>query len=162
MKEHIRLSVLKHICELLESELGIKVYRGRQVVGKDIPTPFLVINETIRSGDTAQTFGKMARNDRVDCLLVGYVDADSVSHPIDVSYDFIGKIEQAFSKIFELNGSGNSVYPEHYLLGKKVSDFEYQSPVAHNPHDDVQSKSYFYFYFSFWVAYKSNDPFREV
>lgn len=71
MKEHIRLSVLKHICELLESELGIKVYRGRQVVGKDIPTPFLVINETIRSGDTTQTFGKMARNDRVDCLLVG-------------------------------------------------------------------------------------------
>ena len=96
MKEHIRLSVLKHICELLESELGIKVYRGRQVVGKDIPVPFLVINETIRSGDTTQTFGKMARNDRVDCLLVGYVDADSVSHPIAVSYDFIGKIEQAF------------------------------------------------------------------
>lgn len=161
-KEHIRLRALKKLCALLEAELGIKVYRGRQVVGKDIPMPYLVINETIRSGDTTQTFGQMARNDRVDFLMTGYLDNESVTHPIDIAYDYIAKIEEAFAKIFELNSNGNARYPEHYLLGMTVSKFEYQSPVAHNPPDEVQSKVYFYFYFSFWVAYHCKDPYREV
>lgn len=162
MKEHIRLRALKKLCDLLEQEVGIKVYRGRQVVGKDIPMPFLVINETIRAGDTRQTSSGMARNDRVDFLLSGYIDGESITHPIDACYDWIAKIEQAFSKILaQKESSGSPRYPEWYLLGHLISSFKYDAPVAHNPPDEVQSKSYFYFYFSFEVAYQSADPYRE-
>lgn len=164
MKEHIRLRALKRLCELLERETGLKVYRGRQVVGRDIPMPFLVINETIRSGDTTSVAdeGRTTRHDRVDFLLSGYADMESVLHPIDVSYGWIAKIEKAFSKIHKINRkNGNAAYPEWYNLAGLITDFKYESPVAHNPPDEVQSKSYFYFYFSFKVAYDNEDPYRE-
>lgn len=158
MKEHIRLRALKKVCELLERETGMRVYRGRQVVGADIPMPFLVINETIRSGDTVQTNDRANRNDRVDFLLSGYIDCESVTHPIDICYEYIAKIEQAFYKIYALNSRGNPQDPEFFMLGNLVSDFKYDAPVAHNPPNEVQSKSYFYLYFSFWVAYNCANP----
>lgn len=164
MKEHIRLRALKRLCELLERETRLKVYRGRQVVGRDIPMPFLVINETIRSGDTRQVAdeGRTTRNDRIDFLLSGYTDSESVGNPIDVSYEWIAKIEMAFNKIHSIKRkNGNPEYHEWYNLGGLVTDFNYEAPVAHNPPDEVQSKSYFYFYFSFKVAYDNADPYRE-
>ena len=164
MKEHIRLRALKRLCELLEQETGLKVYRGRQVVGRDIPMPFLVINETIRSGDTRQVAdeGRTTRNDSIDFLLSGYTDATSVTHPIDVSYEWIAKIEKAFNKIHNIKRkNGNPEYPEWYNLSGLITDFNYEAPVAHNPPDEVQSKAYFYFYFSFKVAYDNADPYRE-
>lgn len=161
MKEHIRLRALKKVCELLERETGMRVYRGRQVVGADIPMPFLVINETIRSGDTVQTNDRTHRNDRVDFLLSGYIDIDSVTHPIDICYEYIAKIEQALNKIHATTKMGNPQDHEFYMLGGLVSDFKYEAPVAHNPPNEVQSKSYFYLYFSFWVAYNSANPYGD-
>lgn len=161
MKEHIRLRALKKVCELLERETGLKVYRGRQVIGTNAPVPCLIINETIRSGDTTQDNTRLERNDRVDFLLSGYIDNENVSHPIDISYDLIAKIEIAFSKIHAVKPqNGNPQFPEWYQLGGLAHDFKYDAPVAHNPPDEVQSKSYFYFYFSYWVTYKASDPYR--
>lgn len=160
--EYVRLAALKRLCVLLERETGLKVYRGRQVVGTDIPTPFLIINEAIRSGETKQVAdeGRTTRNDRVDFLLSGYVDCESVLNPIDTSYEWIAKIEKAFNKIHARKKSnGNAAYPEWFNLGGLITSFNYEAPVAHNPPDEVQSKSYFYFYFSFNVAYDNSDPY---
>lgn len=82
MAEHIRLQALKKLCELLETETGLQVFRGRQVVGTDIKMPFLVINETIRSGDTTQAAHKTLRNDRTDFLLSGYIDMKTLNIPL--------------------------------------------------------------------------------
>ena len=50
MADYKRLAALKTLGRLIEQEVGIKVYRGRQVVGTDIPLPFVVINEAITNG----------------------------------------------------------------------------------------------------------------
>ena len=159
MAEHIRLQALKKLCELLETETGLQVFRGRQVVGTDIKMPFLVINETIRSGDTTQAAHRTLRNDRTDFLLSGYIDMKDVKHPIDVAYQYVMAIEKAFNKIQAIKQSnGNPVYKEWYNLGGLITNFNYLAPVCHNPPDEAQSKVYFYFYFSFNVAYDSSDP----
>ncbi len=161
MATHIRLQALKKLCELLETEVGCKVYRGRQVVGVDITRPFLNITEAIRSGDTIQTGSRTTRNDRVDFLLAGYIDTSGVANPIDNAYEIIGKIEQAFNKIQANDRIGNPEYPEWYLLGKTVTRFNYEAPIAHNPPDEVQSTAYFYVQFSIYTAYDTANPFRE-
>lgn len=159
MADHVRLQALKKLCELLENETGLKVYRGRQVVGADIPLPFLNISESIRNGQTHTTSDNIARNDRVDFLLSGYADTKSVTHPIDAAYEQLVKIETAFSKIFAKNlRTGNPLYKEWYNLGGLVSNFEYHPPVCHNPADDVHNKAYFYVFFSFNTAYDSSNP----
>lgn len=163
MAEHIRLQALKKLCVLLEAETGMQVFRGRQVVGNDVKMPFLVINETIRSGDTIQTAHRTLRNDRTDFLLSGYIDMRDVKHPIDIAYGYVAKIEQAFSKIYAVKGSfAKPAYPEWYNLGGLVTNFNYLAPVCHNPPDEAQSKVYFYFYFNFHVAYDSADPSAKV
>lgn len=166
MKDHIRLTALKKLCALLEQETGVRVYRGRQVIGADVTLPCIVINETIRAGtsNTGADEGKTVRNDRVDLLLSGYVDVENVEHPIDVSYEQIVKIERAFNKIHAIDGGrfGGAKYKEWYNLGGLVSNFKYDAPVCHNPPDEVQSKSYFYIYFSFSVAYDNANPHAEL
>lgn len=163
MTDHVRLQALKRLCELITNETGYKVYRGRQVVGKDIPTPFLVITETIRSGDTQTTAEGVHRVDRVDFLLSGYIENGSVSHPIDVAYEAVAKIEAALNLVNALESrTGKPVKPEYYKLGGAVSKFQYMSPVCHNPPDDIHAQSYFYIYFSFHIAYNGLNPCAKI
>lgn len=164
MADYKRLAALKTLCSLIEQEVGIKAYRGRQVVGTDIPLPFVVINEAIRAGDS-RTVEEEARNnrfDRVDFLLSGYVKPNSVENPMDTAYEWIAKIEQAFTKIHEVNPTnGEPKYPKWYNLGNLVTKFVYNAPVAHNPPNEVQSNSYFYIYFSFHVGYDARNPYQS-
>ena len=77
------LTALKKLCALLEQETGVRVYRGRQVIGADVTLPCIIINETIRAGNsnTGADEGKTIRNDRVDFLLSGYVDVKMLNTP---------------------------------------------------------------------------------
>lgn len=159
-RDHVRLAAMKKLCDLIESETGMKCFRGRQVLGTDIKAPFVNLVEAIRSGDTVQTNNQNYRNDRVDFLLSGYVDTKNVENPIDEAYYYMGRVEEALHKVTALSErSGSAKYPEWYNLGNTVSSFNYLAPVCHSPSDEVHGKSYFYIYLNFHVAYTPDNPY---
>lgn len=162
MTDHVRLQALKKLCELIEQDTGMRAFRGRQVLGTSIKTPFVNITEAIRTGSTETAGGGLMRNDRVDFLLSGYADVASVDNPIDIAYRHVARLEKAFSKIIQLDQWGNPLYKEWYNLGGLISRFHYQAPVCHNPPDEPTGKAFFYIFFSLNVAYDSREPTESV
>lgn len=156
---HVRLAALRRICELIEEESGLRVFRGRQVIGKDIPKPLLNISEDIRPGSERPSSDKVVRQDTCEYLLSGYIDNNNIEYPMDEGYECIAAIEKAFARIMGIDRkNGDPIDKENYRLGGLISAFSYFPPICHNPPDDVQSHSYFYIKFSFTVLYEASAP----
>lgn len=152
-----RLDVLIALTELLEGivptaptisptlpTLTGRVFRGRARFGDNDPDTMISILEAPRPGGAIYGGDFEARAEDWQLLIQGWCPDDK-GHPSDPVYYLADDVEKRLERISAItNGTGYPKYPEHYMLGNRITKFQQGSPVIRPPTENVSSKSFFY------------------
>jgi hypothetical protein len=119
-----------------------KVFRGRAIFGEEAPKLMLAILEPPRPDLGIWAGGNQARKEDWPLLLQGTA-VDDPENPGDVLYELMWQVEIQLSKINAVDNGGMPLYPEAYLLGRTVTDFQMGPGVVTAPADLTQ-RAFFY------------------
>lgn len=150
-----RLDVLLALTALLKQivpvedehdfDLSNAVFRGRAFFGAESPDTMIAILESPRPdvGSTAGDNGE-ERSERWPLLVQGWTN-DDPENPTDPLYLLLQVVEDQLQKVVETRpASGLPLYPEAYMLGKRVTTFTFGPGVVRPPSEGVSSKAFFY------------------
>lgn len=157
MADPLKLQVLKALTTLLEgiqptaygtrvmpANLNGRVFRGRSKFADNDPDLMLSILEAPRGGVSFEAGANEARRDRWPLLIQGFCP-DDTENPSDPVYLLLDDVEKRLDRINATSaGTGGPKYPEHYMLGNLIVDFQMQMGVVRPPTENVSSKSFFY------------------
>lgn len=154
-----RLAVLRALQALLEGvseangdayTLAGKVYRNRTLLGDDVSNrpdlPAVTILEAPRAGIQSFTgSGREARKDEWTILLQGMTaESRRNDNGSDDIYYLCQDVERRLHRMQSENGRGRPMYPEHYLLGGKITSAEIVAPIIRPPEAGVANNAFFY------------------
>lgn len=157
MADPIKLQVLKALTALLEgiaptpydgrtvpTTLAGRVFRGRSRFGDNDPDLMLSILEAPRGGVSFFAGENEARRDRWQLLIQGWCPDDK-DNPSDPVYLLLDDVEKQLDRVIATSSNtGYPKFPEHYMLGNLIVDFEMQMGTVRPPTENVSSKSFFY------------------
>jgi len=161
-----RLAIMKALQALLEGvaedagyayTLAGKVYRNRTLLGADVNErpnlPAVSILEAPRAG--INSFAGNEREARKDqwTILVQGMTADSRrdENGSDDIYYLCQDVERRLHRIMA-EKRGDPMYPEHYMLGGKITSVEIVAPIIRPPEAGVANNAFFYIAIYFGVA----------
>lgn len=168
MADSLRLTVLKRLTALiaateltpyagtlsgplLPATLANLVFRGRTLLGADMPDTMVSILESPNPDQARFTADGAVRKSIWPLLITGYCPEDK-RNPTDPIYSMVDDIERQLDRIVATNSSsGDAKYPEHYLLGADlnangylINAFQAQPAIVRPPTDQVSSKTFFW------------------
>lgn len=155
MPDPLKLQVLKALTEHLEGIQGPDwgdfdlrgcVFRGRNRFGEDMPETFLSLLEAPRNDAGRETgeFGAEARSYEWPILLQGWTKDDPIN-PTDPVYHLQEVVERRLRMIIASHsGSGFPLYPEVWLLGRRITKFDCGPGIVRPPTDNLSSKAFLY------------------
>jgi len=145
-------------------ELGDAVFRGRIILGADVPAPALSILEAPRP-DAAMDYGGEdyeARRDHLTLLIQGIVEND-IENPTDPAYYLEAAVEHRLSRILATNPrNGSPLYQEHYNLGGLITQIEIGAPVVRPPENNVSKTAFFFLPVRVGIVGRTDDPYTSV
>jgi hypothetical protein len=149
-----RLSVLKALTDHLKGitpangydyDLSAAVFRGRTVFGANDPIPLVSILEAPRS-DAGRFAGDdgYQRSEDWSLMVQGWA-ADDIANPTDPLYGLMDAVEHRMARLIATDvNSGFAVYPNEYMLGRKVGSIAVLPGVVRPPMAEVSAKAFFY------------------
>jgi hypothetical protein len=146
-----RLVILKKLTAHLEQitkpegfdfDLAGCVRRGQSLFGVESPKTMLAILEPPRPDLGTWAGGNEARKESWPLLLQGTA-VDDPANPSDVLYELMWQVEIQLAKINAVDNVGVPVYPEAYLLGREITDFEFGPGVVTAP-VELNQRAFFY------------------
>lgn len=142
-----------------------KVFRGRMLIGEEIkPLPAVSLIEAPQT-DANAVFTRDYQQGRKDMwnLFVQGIIQDDPKHPCDAAYHLCAAVESRLARITAVdNSSGNALYPQDYLLGNLISDFEIMAPVVRPPEQNVSGSAFFFLPLRVGVAVPVGTPYTTV
>lgn len=160
MADSYRLQVLKALCSHLEGIVHVegdpendwdgfnlqgKVFRGRSQFGDNAPDQFLSILEAPRPGqdNMGGEYGE-ARHEEWPLLLQGWTN-DDLENPSDPVYALLDVVERRLHMLIATRAeTGSPLYPNAFMLGKKITSFAYGPGVVRPPTEGISSKAFMY------------------
>ena len=142
-----------------------KVFRGRMLIGEEVkPLPVVSLIEAPQT-DANAVFTRdyqQGRKDMWNLFVQGMVDDDPVN-PCDAAYHLCAAVESRLARITAVDGiSGYPLYPQDYLLGNLISDFEIMAPVVRPPEKTVSGSAFFFLPLRVGVAVPVGTPYTTV
>lgn len=148
-----RLNVLIALTDLLKTitpangythDLSTSVFRGRDRFGDEAPDTMLSILEAPRP-DPGREIGDLdrARNERWTLLVQGWCPDDS-TNPTDPVYELMEDVECCLRQVTAEKSGGHPEYPEHYLLGNRITGLTFGPGVVRPPTEGISAKAFFY------------------
>jgi len=156
-----QLKVLRALTELLEGinptnedpetlapytvDLRNKVFRGRTTLGANVTMPALALLEAPTPVESLHA-GKdsLTKLEGWRLLLQGFA-ADDQINPTDPAYDLKALVERRLSRVIETKQhNGEGLFPEHYLLGKLLTDLKILQGVVRPPEEKISATAFFY------------------
>lgn len=162
-----RLVILQSLQALLEGvaedagdayTLAGKVYRNRTLLGAEANErpnlPAVSILEAPRAG--INSFAGTEREARKDqwTILVQGMTADNRrdENGSDDIYYLCQDVERRLHRILAEDRRGRPMYPEHHMLGGKITSVEIVAPIIRPPEAGVANNAFFYIAIYFGVA----------
>lgn len=162
-----RLVILQSLQALLEGvavdagdayTLAGKVYRNRTLLGAEVnerpALPAVSILEAPRAG--INSFAGNEREARKDqwTILVQGMTADNRrdENGSDDIYYLCQDVERRLHRIMAEDRRGRPMYPEHHMLGGKITSVEIVAPIIRPPEAGVANNAFFYIAIYFGVA----------
>jgi len=153
-----RLVVLRALQALLEGvseangdayTLAGKVYRNRTLLGADVneglALPAVTILEAPRAGINAFAGNEReARKDQWTILVQGMTaDSRRSDNGSDDIYYLTQDVERRLHRMLA-EKRGRPLYPEHHMLGGKITSAEIVAPIIRPPEAGVANNAFFY------------------
>lgn len=163
-----RLAILRHLQALLEEvseedgdayTLVGKVYRNRTLIGADVnerpKLPAITLLEAPRAGiNTFAGHEFEHRKDQWTILVQGMVDNSRRGTDSDDIYYLCQDVERRLNRMQATKANGRAAYPEHHMLGDKITSVEIVAPIVRPPEANVANNAFFYIAIYFGVAAK--------
>lgn len=168
-----RLLILQRLTAIIEAttapvgapavSLAGAVFRGRSLLGADIPRPAVSLLENPRPDQI--TFAgvdmEALRGDWV--VLVQGLAEDDKSNPSDPAYWLAAAVEVALSRINATRGeTGRPLFPDEYMLGGLLTRVDIGHPVVRPPEREISSSAYFFLPLRLGVAGLVGEPYTAV
>lgn len=161
MADSYRLDVLKRLTALLEATvvtpypnldpalpatLAGCVFRGRSIIGdeeKDKPAIVSILENPKHPFSLYAGSGE-ARSSEWQLMVQGACTNDR-RNPSDPVYSMADDVEKRFDRINQLTVMSYPKYPEDYMLGGQITQFEWSDPVIRPPTEGISRRCFFYF-----------------
>lgn len=159
MADSYRLQVLKALTAVLEAAtlapvtgitpalpatLSGVVFRGRARFGDNDPSTMLSILESPRPAGAQYTDQNQARHESWLLLIQGWCPDDK-DNPSDPIYSLLDDVEKQLDKVIRTSpGTGMPKFPNEYMLGGKITEFQVSPGVVRPPTENVSSRCFFY------------------
>jgi len=154
MSDCKRLSILKTLTSLIQSitpdqgyayDLSESVFRGRSIYGNEDALPMISILESpVPETGTTAGWLKSTRKVEWELLIQGWVKDDRYN-PLDPAYDLSAAVQLQLGKVLSFDSvKGKPNYPEWYMLGGLIQDFDFASPVHRPPTEGLSDKAFFF------------------
>jgi hypothetical protein len=152
MNDSKQLAILKALTTQLERvtpgngydfDFSGKVFRGRLLFGTETAVPFVSILEDPRPGQADSVGdGQYVRKPTWRLLVQGWAQDDD-ANPLDPAYGMKASAEKVLARLVQKDKSGRPLFPDEYLLGKRVISIDI-GPGVCRPGTDVSSVAFFY------------------
>lgn len=119
---------------------------GQDVINQSYGGVTLSIVEAPRP-DFAQFAGEnnIESVDKWTLMIQGITPDDKSPDTEHLPYYLVQDVQRRMRRIMEVKeGSGSKRYPEHYMLGGKITTVEFAPPVVRPPEMQVSSHAFFY------------------
>lgn len=129
---------------MYSEDLQDRIFRGRAVLGADVPVPALALLEAPQPpGLSAVGYDRTVRKSNWDLLLQGFVQDDK-ANPTDPAHVLMAKVEARLARIVAVDSQGEPLYGSEYLLGGLINNLQIGFGVARPPDQQVSAHAFFY------------------
>lgn len=173
MADSIQLAILKLLSAHIEGvtpangynfDLTEAVFRGRLLMGDELPDTAVSIVEHLQGDITTDTAGEnQIESTQTWILLVQGIAKNSVLNPTDDLYNLKAAVEHRLARLILMNERGDPVFPDEYFLGVKswkvITGFTIGPGIVSPPRQGISEKAFFYLPLGVGLALNISSPF---